>query len=54
MDDVVQTLSKFNISALLVIGGFEVKKKKTTFSFKREFVCLCKAFSVVYPLDLTF
>lgn len=26
MDSVAQTISKFSISALLVIGGFEVKK----------------------------
>lgn len=30
MDNIVQTLTKFSISALLVIGGFEVKKKKKT------------------------
>lgn len=28
MDNIVQTLTKFSISALLVIGGFEVKKKQ--------------------------
>ena len=34
MENIVETIRKFNISALLVIGGFEVKKnKKNTILF---------------------
>lgn len=31
MENIVQTIAKFNISALLVIGGFEVKNKTPPF-----------------------
>lgn len=31
MDNIVETLAKFKISALLVIGGFEVKPKTSPF-----------------------
>lgn len=31
MDNIVETLAKFKISALLVIGGFEVKLKTSPF-----------------------
>lgn len=30
MENVVETIRKYKISALLVIGGFEVKDKRTT------------------------
>lgn len=30
MENVVETVRKYKISALLVIGGFEVKNKRTT------------------------
>lgn len=30
MENVVETIRKYKISALLVIGGFEVKNKRTT------------------------
>lgn len=46
MDSVAQTVSKFNISALLVIGGFEAKKRPSDATE----LCACLTLLVLFTL----